>query len=104
MVLPESEGDLDDTSYKSTFVEEPKGDTLQRQIIMSNTYPNFVDGSFQSSISNEEVLSMAEMTFEELLDYPENRDTPFEACLKANRLTKYFYGLFQINFIFKNVS
>lgn len=88
MVLPESEGDLDDSSYKSTFVEEPTEDTLQRQIIMSNTYPTFVDGTFQTTIPNDEVLSMAEMTFEELLDYSENRDTPFEASLKANRLTK----------------
>lgn len=94
---------MDDTSYKSTFVEEPTGDTLQRQLIMSNTYPTFVDGTFQSAIPNDEVLSMAEMTFEELLDYPENQDTPFEACLKANRLTKYSIKLSRINFVFNHV-
>ncbi|XP_066154142.1 cilia- and flagella-associated protein 44 isoform X2 [Euwallacea fornicatus] len=91
VVLPVEEttdlAESDDVT-KPVFVGKSTGDDLEREIISAKTSCKFQDGFFQGTIPNVEVLRVAEMTFEELLNYPDNLDTPFESCLRAKRLNK----------------
>ncbi|XP_066257532.1 cilia- and flagella-associated protein 44 [Euwallacea similis] len=91
IVLPVEENanltERNDFKKKLVFVEKSIEDDLER-VIRTKTFPKFEDSFFQGAIPNTEVLRVADMTFEELLNYPDNLDTPFESCLGAKRLNK----------------
>ncbi|KAL1505618.1 hypothetical protein ABEB36_005142 [Hypothenemus hampei] len=93
-VLPaEIEADLDDPDMprQPIFVEKAIGDALEKQLVSSKVYPKLVDGFFWSTINNNEILQVADMSFEQLLNYPEHLETPFESCLKAVRLNRLLF-------------
>ncbi|XP_050303878.1 cilia- and flagella-associated protein 44 [Anthonomus grandis grandis] len=98
VVLPETESaDTEDyevmLSTQQIYVQKPNLDQLERFLLSSKGYPKFVDGFFQSSIPSEEVGRVADMTYEELISYPETVDTPFEACLRSIRMNRIYFAL-----------
>ncbi|CAG9762761.1 unnamed protein product [Ceutorhynchus assimilis] len=91
--LPETETEyeVEEFSAKKILSFKPSGNELEKILLAKKTYPRFKDGFFHSDISNEEVLKVAQLTFEELCSYPEEQDTPYESSLRAIRMNRILY-------------
>ncbi|XP_060530871.1 cilia- and flagella-associated protein 44 [Cylas formicarius] len=93
VVLPEGETESDDVDQpkERKIIAKPVGDILEKQLLASKTYPKFDNGFFISAIPNEEVFAVQNMSCAELLQFSEHSDTPFESCLRANRLNRLLF-------------